>query len=128
MTINLPDDTTFGILDERADVFYLLGIRIFGTSLSDAVFQHALCIDDAVGIVDGLDGLVGESATAQANQVHASIADRLLAGNDVGRNVLTGASATLEHDVAAHVQELVEQAGGRDDGVVIDDHLAGKLR
>ena len=78
--------------------------------------------------MDGLDGLVGESATTQANQVHASIAHRLLAGNDVWRNVLTGTGAALEHDVAAHMQELVEQARCRDDGAVINDDLSGKFR
>ena len=34
----------------------------------------------------------------------------------------------MEHDVTAHAAELVEQTGGRNDGIVVDFYLAGKLR
>ena len=33
----------------------------------------------------------------------------------------------MEHHIAAHLTELVEQAGGGDDGIVVNLHLAGKL-
>ena len=77
--------------------------------------------------MDSLNSLTWEASATQAYQVHACIAYWLLAGNDVGRNVLRGARATLEHNVAAHLAELVEQAGGTDDGIVIDLNFASKL-
>ena len=45
--------------------------------------------------MDGFYRLVGESTAAQANQVDASIADRLLTGNDIRWDVLTRARSTL---------------------------------
>ena len=126
-SVFLTDDTSLGVFYERADVFHLLAVRIDGTGLGNAVLQHALGIDNAVGIVDGLDCLVTETTAAQSDEVHTSVTHRLLAGDDVGGNVLTGACAALEHDVASDVQELVEQTGGADDGTVIDDDLTGKL-
>ena len=78
--------------------------------------------------MDGVDGLAGESPAAQANEIHASIAYWLLACNDVGRDILTGARAALEHDITSYTTELVEQAGGGDNGIVIDFHLTSELR
>ena len=89
--------------------------QMYSTSLQSgylarASAQDALGIDDAIGIVNSVDDLVGESATTQTDEVDTRIADRFLASNDVGRNVLRGATATLEHDVTTHMQELMEQA------------------
>ena len=124
----LTDDAALGILHEVDDVLDFGSDFHVLADFLDAFLQHALRIEQAIGLVDALDGLVAESAAAKAYQVDAREADGLLAGNHVGRNVLTGAAAALEHDVSAHAAELVEQAGGRDDGKVVDNHLAGKLR
>ena len=77
--------------------------------------------------MNGVDGLIRESATAQSNQVYTCITDRLFTCDDIGRNVLTGTAAALEHDVSAYMQELVEETAGRNDGIVVDNHFAGKL-
>ncbi len=124
----LSDNSAFGILDERADVIHLLRVRILGAGFGNTILQYSLGIDDAVGIVDGLDGLVVESATTQPDEVNTSVADGFLACDDVGRNVLRCAATALEHDVAAYAAELVEQAATGNDGAVLDDNLAGNLR
>ena len=77
--------------------------------------------------MDGLDRLTGESSTTQTNEVYTSIAHGFLTSNHVGRNVLTGARSALEHDITAHMAELVEQTGCRDNGKIVDHHLASKL-
>ena len=77
--------------------------------------------------MDGLDGLAGKPSAAQANKVDTGVAHGFLTGNDEGGDVLTGTGAALEHDVAAHMGELVEQTGGRDDGTVVDNHLTGEF-
>ena len=78
--------------------------------------------------MDGLDGLTRETSAAQADEIDSGIADGLLARNYVRRDVLARAGAALEHHVAAHADELVEQTGGRDDCAVFDLDLAGELR
>ena len=78
--------------------------------------------------MDGLDGLTGESPAAQTDEVHASIANGFFACNDVGRNVLTGTSTALEHNISPDVEELVEQTCCRNDGTVVDYHFSCKLR
>ena len=74
------------------------------------------------------DSLVAESSSTQAHQVYASITNRLFTGDDVGRNILTGTTATLYHHITANADELMEENGSRDDGIVIYHHLTGKLR
>ena len=71
--------------------------------------------------------MYSETTSAQADEVDTSVANGFLASDDVGRNVLTGAGTALEHDVASHVKELMEQTGGRDNGTVVDDDLSCKL-
>ena len=78
--------------------------------------------------MDGVDGLTGKSSAAQTHEVDTSVADGLLTGNDVRRNILTGTSAPLEHHIAAYTDELVEQTGGGDNSKVIDFHLSGEFR
>ena len=123
----LSDNASFGILNKGADILHLLGVGELFAGHSHAVFQYTLGIDDAIGLMDGIDRLSGKSSAAKTDEVHACIAHRFLSGNNVGWNILTGARAALEHDVTTHPTELVEQAGGRDNGVVINLHLTGKL-
>ena len=123
----LADDTSLRAFDERADILYLLHIGILGASLGHTILHDGLGVDDAISIVDGIDGLVRETTTTQAYEVDTSIADGLLAGNDEGWNILRGAATALEHDVAAHADELMEQTACRDNGEVIDLYLAGNL-
>ena len=124
----LADDAALGIFDEGTDVFHFLDVGELLAGHSDTIFQHTLRIDDAIGLMDGLDGFTGKTSAAQTNEVDTSVTDGLLAGNHERWNVLTGACTTLEHDVAAYMGELMEQTGSRDDGVVVDDHLTRKLR
>ena len=77
--------------------------------------------------MDTLDRLIGETSTAKANQVYTGIAYRFLACNDIRRNVLACATAALEHDIPADMQELMEQTTSRDDGIVIDNNFSCKL-
>ena len=126
-TYYLADNAAFRVFNKRTDILHLFRVWVLGTSFGNAVLQHALRIDNAIGIVNGLDSLVGESPAAQSDEINTCISHRLFACNDVGRNILTGACTTLEHDVSAYVEELVEQAGGRDDGAVVDDNLSGKF-
>ena len=123
----LADDTSLRVFDKRADVFYLLRVGVLGASLGHTFLHHTLRVDDTLGILDGLDGLVRETAAAHSDKVHSCVAYGFLTSDNVWRNVLTGTCSALEHTVSANVQELVEQAACRDDSVVVDDYLAGKL-
>ena len=124
----LPDDSTLGILDKRADVLYLFRVGELFAGHSHTVLQHPLRVDDAIGFMDSLDSLTGESPAAQTYEVHTSIANGFFACNDVGRNVLTGTSTALEHNISPDVEELVEQTCCRNDGTVVDYHFSCKLR
>ena len=84
-------------------------------------------IDDAVGLMDVLNGFSREATTAQADEVNARITDRLLAGNNKWRNVLREAASTLYHHVRADVAELVAEHNSRNDGEIVDGYFSGKL-
>ena len=77
--------------------------------------------------MDVLDGFVAETTATQTDEVDAAIAGWLLAGNDVRRNILRETATALDHHVACDVAELMNENVGADDGVVIYNHLAGKL-
>ena len=124
----LPEYSTLGILDKRADVLYLFRVGELFAGHSHTVLQHPLRVDDAIGFMDSLDSLTGESPAAQTYEVHTSIANGFFACNDVGRNVLTGTSTALEHNISPDVEELVEQTCCRNDGTVVDYHFSCKLR
>ena len=108
----LSDDAARRFLNERAYILHLFRVGVLGTGFGHTFLHDAMTIDDTVGIVDGLNGLVAESATTQANEVHTRIADRLLASNDVWRDIHARTTTTLNHHVAANIAELVEQTGG----------------
>ncbi len=124
----LADDTALGIFNEGTDIFHFLNVGELLTGHGDTIFQHTLRIDDTIGFVDGLDGFAGEASTTQTYKVDTSVAHGFLASNHKGWDILTGSGATLEHDITAHMSELVEETCGGDDGKVIDNHLTGKLR
>ena len=122
------DDAAARASDEVDDVAYLGSHFHFGLNLVEGVgCVQAALVDEAVGIVDGLDGLVGEAAAAQAHNVQSGVADGLASGDDIGRDVLAEAASALDHAISAHAAELMHQHVGTDDGVVVDDNLAGHL-
>ena len=88
---SLADNASLGIFNKCADIIYLLRIGVFGARLGHTFLHNAMTIDNTVGIMDGLDGLVRETTATESDQVHTSVADRLFTSNHVGRNVLTGA-------------------------------------
>ena len=69
---------------------HLLGVGVFSTSLGCTVFQHTLGVDDAISVMDGVNGLIRETATAQTDKVHTGVANGLLACYHIWRNILTG--------------------------------------
>ena len=122
------DDTALGALDEGYDVFYFGGhLHLF----LDALYGHgcieATLIDVAVGLMDGINLLASEAATAQTYEVEAAVSDGLAGGNDIGRNLLATLTATLHHYVATDATELVDEHGRADDGKVVNDNLACQL-
>jgi hypothetical protein len=73
------------------------------------------------------DLIVGESATAKANDVDAAVYDGVASYQDVGGNVLSNARASLYHYVPGDAGELVYQAASAYDSMVVYLHLAGYL-
>ena len=114
------------------EVDNVLNLRCLWEDFLDLLQGIGACagalVDDAVSLVDVLNGLCREAATPQADEVDACIADGLLACNDERRNVLREAAASLNHDVGADVAELMAEHDSRNDGVVVDGDLACKLR
>ena len=85
-------------------------------------------VNEAVGIVDGLDGLVGETATAQSYNIEACITDRFTSGDDVGWDIFAEAASSLNHTIAAYATELVHQDVGANDGVVVNNDFSSHFR
>ena len=94
----------------------------------DAVLDYSFTVDNPVGVVDNIYGLVGESATSQAYEVYATITYGLLSGHDVWWNILVSTRAALHHHVTAHMGKLMEETSGGNRGKIIDYHLTGQLR
>lgn len=124
---SLSNDASLRTLYEVDDVLDFLGHLKVLLDFLDTFLQDALAVEQAISLVDVLDGLVAETTATQTDEVDAAIAGRLLAGNDVRRNILRETASALDHHVACDVTELMNENVGTDDGVVIYNHLAGKL-
>ena len=123
----LSDNASLRTLYEVDNVLNLLGNLKILLDFLDTFLQNTLAVEQAVSLVDVLDGLIAETATAQTDEVDAAVAGWLLAGNDVWRNILRKTATALNHHVACDMAELMNENVGADDGVVIYNHLAGKL-
>ena len=123
----LSDNASLRTLYEVDNILNLLGNLKILLDFLDTFLQNTLAVEQAVSLVDVLDGLITETATAQTDEVDAAVAGWLLAGNDVWRNILRETATALDHYVACDMAELMNENVGADDGVVIYNHLAGKL-
>jgi len=124
---SLSDDASLRTLYEVDDVLDFLSHLKILLDFLDTFLQDALAVEQAISLVDVLDGLVAETTATQTDEVDAAIAGWLLAGNDIRRNILRETATALDHHVACDVAELMNENVGADDGVVIYNHLAGKL-
>ena len=75
----------------------------------DILLAGAVAVEDSVGVMDEIDEIVGESMTAQTDDIDSCIADRLLTGDNVWGNVHGETAAALYHHVAANAAELMAQ-------------------
>ena len=123
----LSDNASLRTLYEVDNILNLLGNLKILLDFLDTFFQYTLAVEQAVSLVDVLDGLIAETATAQTDEVDAAVAGWLLAGNDVWRNILRETATALDHHVTCDMAELVNENVGADDGVVVYYHLTGKL-
>ena len=123
----LSDNASLRTLYEVDNILNLLGNLKILLDFLDTFLQYTLAVEQAVSLVDVLDGLIAETATAQTDEVDAAVAGWLLAGNDVWRNILRETATALDHYVACDMAELVNENVGADDGVVVYYHLTGKL-
>ena len=123
----LSDNASLRTLYEVDNVLNLLGNLKILLDFLDTFLQDTLAVEQAISLVDVLDGLVAETTATQTDEVDAAIAGRLLAGNDVRRNILRETASALDHHVACDVAELMNENVGADDGVVIYNYLTGKL-
>ena len=124
---SLSNDTSLRTLYEVDDVLDFLSHLKILLDFLDTFLQDDLAVEQAISLVDVLDGLVAETTATQTDEVDAAIAGWLLAGNDIRRNILRETATALDHHVACDVAELMNENVGTDDGVVIYNHLASKL-
>ena len=123
----LPDYSPFGRAYEVNNILYLRRKGKLFLDFLNAFFHNTLGVEYAVGIVNEVDKFVAETMATQSDNVDACVSYRLLTSYNVGGDVLTETGTTLYHHIAAYLTELVTQHFGTDDGVVVDDYLAGKL-
>ena len=123
----LSDNASLRTLYEVDNILNLLGNFKILLDFLDTFLQYTLAVEQAISLVDVLDGLIAETTATQTDEVDAAIAGWLLAGNDIRRNILRETATTLDHHVACDMAELVNENVGADDGVVIYYHLTGKL-
>ena len=124
----LFDNTALGSFNKVHDILDFRGQRKFFPDLLDGLRPGVLAlIDDAVCLMHLFNSFIGESATAQPDQVDSGIANGLFSCNNERRDIHRKAGAALNHDIAADAAELVHQDGGTDDGKVVDGDLAGEL-
>lgn len=122
------NDASFRGRDEVDDVLDFRSDLQFTLYLFQSVSDDTFAVDETVSIVNEFDEVVAETVTAQAYEVDTAIACRLLACDDVRRNILTEAAAALDHHVSTDLAELMAEHGSGDDGIVVDRHLTGELR
>ena len=123
----LSNDASLRTLYEVDDVLDFLSHLKVLLDFLDTFLQDTLAVEQAISLVDVLDGLVAETTATQTDEVDAAIAGWLLAGNDVWRNILRETATALDHHVTCDMAELVNENVGADDGVVIYYYLTGKL-
>ena len=111
----LSDNASLRTLYEIDNILNLLGNLKILLDFLDTFLQYTLAVEQAVSLVDVLDGLIAETATAQTDEVDAAVAGWLLAGNDVWRNILRETATALDHYVACDMAELVNENVGADD-------------
>ena len=123
----LTNDASFRCRDKVDDVLYLRRHLQFTLYLLQAISNDSLTVDESISIMDEFDEVVAKTVTAQTYEVDSGIACRLLACNDVRRNVLTETATTLDHHVSANLAELMAEDGSGDDSIVINRYLTGKF-
>ena len=123
----LSDNASLRTLYEVDNVLNLLGNLKILLDFLDTFLQYTLAVEQAICLMDVLDGFVAETTATQTDEVDAAVAGWLLAGNDVWRNILRETATALDHHVTCDMAELVNENVGADDGVVIYYHLTGKL-
>ena len=123
------DYAALGRFDEIDDVAHLVRhLHLALDALERVGGVETALVDDAVGGVDAVDGLGGEAVAFEADEIESAVGDRLTPDDSVGRHVLGAFRPALDHAVAAHAGELVDEDGCAYDGVVVDDYLAGDFR
>ena len=117
----LFNNSTLRVADEFNDIVNL------GT-LFKFIFDFLQCfsrvqstlVDDTICIVNILNHFVGETATAQADNVDAAESDRFASCNNIRRNILAEAATALNHYMTAYMTELVHQYIGTNNSVIIN--------
>ena len=82
--------------------------------------------EDATGVVDRSYLLLAEATARKAHLVDASIVCLAIGGDDVGRDVLSNESSTLNHSVVANMYPLVYCRMATDDYPVANLNLASQ--
>lgn len=86
------NDASFRGRDEVDDVLDFRSDLQLTLHLLQSVCDNTFAVDETVSIVNEFDEVVAETVTAQAYEVDTAIACRLLACDDVRRNILTEAA------------------------------------
>lgn len=76
----LSDNASLRTLYEVDNILNLLGNLKILLDFLNTFLQYTLAVEQAVSLVDVLDGLIAETATAQTDEVDAAVAGWLLAG------------------------------------------------
>lgn len=113
------------------EVYYLFAILRFGKCLANQLHCigdiEVAKIENPVDFADSLYVILREAVAMKSNGIESYIRNGLACCLYVGRDVLVYESATLKHDVAAEMAELVYEASAAYHGKVIYHHLAGYL-
>ena len=121
------DDAAFRGADEFEERIALGTLRnlLFDLVATVQVVQAAL-EEDAAGVVDLGDAFVRKAAARKPDLVDARETERVVAHDDVGREVLPQQRAALHHGVRPDVGPLVDGGVAADDHPVADVHFAGE--
>lgn len=114
-------DAVFGAFDESNDVFDLLAHGYLFTDFYDGVLQAEIAlVDQTVRVGNVAQDAVGRVEVLKDKSVHAVVAGRISAENDIGGDVLLHAATALYQGIAAHVNVLLDDGSRALYGTVVD--------
>jgi len=129
VTPRLADDAAFGGGEEVEEVldFGGLGGGIFGEG-EDLGGEVAFFFEEEglVGGLEGADGLGGEAAALEADEVESAQGGGVAVGDHEGGDVLDDFAAAADDGVGTDAAELVDAGEAGDDDVVCDGDVAAE--